>query len=698
MNSSRTGKTIVPTSVVSSGDGVGSLDQMLDAVVVGAPDPAASHAFLLVLSGTDPGRLHVLDRPEMVIGRSRFADIHISERALSQQHCKLTRHGENHRLFDLGSTNGTFVNDMRVQQADLKPGDVVRTGETVFTYMSGNHSGVGAGVGPGAGVGAPVGPAVAPGPGISASSGGYGASPPNALPAGISTSGQMSVSGSGPVHPASSSLVRSHPAAAPSPTMALARRPPQPLISVAEGGYAGSPQVLQVPQDMAAADDGPDLLARILWAIGFLRRYWLSILLCTMVGTGLGVASYKYLKPPARAEFEINLDPDASDNPVERARRANFEFFRSAQNNFKRPGLIHETLKQLGYTDVTADTIRGVQGGLEFNKVGEYTYKGAFSAPTADGAIAFLDVHLALYRDAEIDKALKVLLAEVQTLEAQLSQTDEQRISTNQAILAFKQEHSEGLPEKAAFHLQRELELGVERNRALGMLTRSSADAQVARKALRSEDPVLEARIEDAAPYATSIANLDQRLAEARAIGKGPEHPDVVSLEAEKRSLESKRDKILREGTTKVTRFKNPAYRTARGQLDEAEAAQRVAQADLARVTKELEEAEGIVDKLPRLQAEFLDLSRNQTTIQRQYDELFSQLNSTRVRLDLERAQAAARYEVITPPNVIPVSRLKTLIIRGGIGLFLGLFLGLGLGALRELRRYVTARLAAVRR
>ncbi len=670
MNSSRTGKTVVPTSVVSN-DRAGSLDQMLDAVVVGAPDPAASHAFLLVLSGTDPGRLHVLDRPEMVIGRSRFADIHISERALSQQHCKLTRHGENHRLFDLGSTNGTFVNDMRVQQADLKPGDVVRTGETVFTYMSGNQAAAGMGMSPGL---APTQP-----------------------PMGMSASGSTGHPQQ-PYPPAATQALARQPGHRPPPTTALARRPPQPLIAVGEGGYAGTPQVLAIPDMGGAAEDGPDLLARILWAIAFLRRYWLSILIFTVLGGGLGVASYKFFKPPARAEFEINLDPDASDNPVERARRANFEFFRSAQNNFKRPGLIHETLKQLGYTDVRPATIRGVQASIEFNKVGDYTYKGAFSAATADDAIAFLDVHLAMYRDAEIEKALKVLLAEVETMENQLSQTDEQRISTNQAILAFKQEHSEGMPEKSKFLFQRSMELTVERNRALAAASRASADAQVARKALRSEDPVLEARIQDARPYASNIANVNKQLAEALSAGKGPEHPDVIALETEKRTLESMRDKVLREGTTKVTKYNNPAYRAARSQLDQAEAAQRVAQADLARVTKELEETDGTVKNLPRLQAEYTDLSRNQATIQRQYDELFAQLNGTRVRLDLERAQAAARYEIITPPNVIPVSRLKTLLIRGAMGTFAGLFLGLGLGALREVRRYLVVRLAAVRR
>lgn len=660
MEYGRTGKTVIPGAV-----GVGGLDQMLDAVVVGAPDPAASNAFLLVLSGTDPGRLHVLDQPEMVIGRSRYANIHISERALSQQHCKLTRHGEHHRLFDLGSTNGTFVNDVRVQQADLKPGDVIRTGETVFTYMSGSQ-------------------AAMPSP----------SEQTMALPDQPPMRGGVRGVGA----PSTTALVRTRPAARPpGPGTALIRRAPQPLITVAEGGYAGAPQVLEVPMPMGTAE-GPDMLARILWAIAFLRRYWLSILLFTVLGGALGVGSYKFVKPPAKAEFEISLVPDASDNPTERMMRTNFEFFRSAQNNFKRPGLIHDTLKQLGETDVTPDRIRGVQSALEFNKVGEYTYAGAFSASTPEDAIAFLDVHLELYKEYELTKALKVLLSEVATLETQLAQAEEELNSTNQAILAFKQEHSEGLPEKSTFLLQRVLELSVERSRALGDVTRSSAEAQVARKALKSEDPEIEARLEESRPYAANIAQVDRELAQARSEGKGPEHPDVKRLEEEKQTLEALRDQVLSEGTSKVIKSKNPAYKTARTQATEAEAAQRVAQAELSRITKELEETEGMVEKLPRLQAEYSDLTRKAQAVQKQYDELFQQLNASRIRLDLERAQESARYEIITPPNVKPISRLKVLLTRAAAGLFVGLFLGVGLGGLREFRRYIAARLAAARR
>src|SRR5688572_20509787 len=168
---------------------------------------------------------------------------------------------------------------------------------------------------------------------------------------------------------------------------------------------------------LGAAEDGPDFIAQLMRIIAFFRRYWLSILILSMIGAGAGVASYKLFKPPAKAEFEISLVPAATDNPVEQQKRFNFEFFRSAQLNFLRPALIHQTLTELGERDVTPERIRQIQKRLEFQRTSEFSYEGSFEAASAEEATQFLDIHLRRYLDTEIDKALKVLLTEVKTLE-----------------------------------------------------------------------------------------------------------------------------------------------------------------------------------------------------------------------------------------------------------------------------------------
>jgi uncharacterized protein involved in exopolysaccharide biosynthesis len=662
MESSRPGRTYVPGEIVTGRtlvpgqtapqpqvQATGGLDKMLE-VVGGAPDPA-SQAFLLVISGTDPGRLHVIDRPEMVIGRSRYADVQVNERALSQQHAKLVRFGEFHRIFDLGSTNGTFVNDRRVQQADLRPGDTVRTGETIFTYMAGGTA--------------------------------ESVETTMALP---------HVASAGPAQ----SAMGIPPSAV--PPGALMRRmpelpvPPRDMVQP----YAAHPAVLEIPGPLPA--EGGDLLGQIIRIIEFVRRYWLSLLLCTMLGGAGGAATYKFRKPWANAEFEISLVPKVSDNPVTPFPQRSLEFFRNAQQNFLRPTLIHQTLEQLGETDVTPDRIRQIQERMQFQKTSEYMYHGSFSAPTSEEAVAFLDVHLKLYRDAEIEKALAQFSAEAETLEREVNMAQERLDSTEAALTSFKTENSAGLPDHAAEIYRQVIELGAARSSALSEVARAQADITVSKKRLKSEDPLIESHIEESKPYAEGIATARKRLAELRAQGKGEQHPDVVEAKENLVALEALRDEVLENGTTKIVKSKNPLYKGARNSLDEAEAAYRVATSELGRITKDIEKYEELKGKLPRLEAEYAELTRTYEATQKQFEEMSYKLSTTRVQLELERAQASTRYDIITPPNVKPVSRLGTIIKRSMMGAALGLLLGIGLGVIRELRRYVAARMSAVRR
>ena len=66
----------------------------------------------------------------MVIGRED-ADITIEDAEISRRHAEVRPSGDGIEIEDLGSTNGTFVNDQRIEGARvLSPGDVVRVGQT----------------------------------------------------------------------------------------------------------------------------------------------------------------------------------------------------------------------------------------------------------------------------------------------------------------------------------------------------------------------------------------------------------------------------------------------------------------------------------------------------------------------------------------------------------------------------------------
>jgi hypothetical protein len=70
----------------------------------------------------------------VTVGRARTSDIVLDESFVSSTHARFVPRGQFFYVEDLGSTNGTFVNDRRVTEAQLKLDTRVRIGETVFRY------------------------------------------------------------------------------------------------------------------------------------------------------------------------------------------------------------------------------------------------------------------------------------------------------------------------------------------------------------------------------------------------------------------------------------------------------------------------------------------------------------------------------------------------------------------------------------
>lgn len=91
---------------------------------------------LAVLEGPDRGRRFTLRAPGAQIGASRDNDIVLGDDAISKQHLFLELTPQGVLLKDLGSTNGTFLDRVRVQSAFVPPGGRIRAGHTVLVLES----------------------------------------------------------------------------------------------------------------------------------------------------------------------------------------------------------------------------------------------------------------------------------------------------------------------------------------------------------------------------------------------------------------------------------------------------------------------------------------------------------------------------------------------------------------------------------
>ena len=97
-------------------------------------------ACLVQYSGTNLGKRYMLDMPEMIIGRGGNCKIVINEQSVSRQHAMCSRTGDDIGLEDLGSSNGTFVNDKKIDgKVTLNDGDFIRLGNLLFKYFTHNN-------------------------------------------------------------------------------------------------------------------------------------------------------------------------------------------------------------------------------------------------------------------------------------------------------------------------------------------------------------------------------------------------------------------------------------------------------------------------------------------------------------------------------------------------------------------------------
>jgi two-component system cell cycle response regulator len=101
--------------------------------------PVGKEACLVVIYGMDLGKKYNLEQPAIIIGRSSKSDIQVDQESVSRNHAKIINTGKTIILRDLGSTNGTYVNDELIDEYVLRDGDFIKIGRTIFKFLSGNN-------------------------------------------------------------------------------------------------------------------------------------------------------------------------------------------------------------------------------------------------------------------------------------------------------------------------------------------------------------------------------------------------------------------------------------------------------------------------------------------------------------------------------------------------------------------------------
>src|ERR1043165_5081270 len=76
-----------------------------------------------------------LTKETISIGRTPENDIELKDSLISRKHTSIVKKGDRYVVYDLGSSNGTFVNHERVEMKPLDNGDVIRVGDSEITYV-----------------------------------------------------------------------------------------------------------------------------------------------------------------------------------------------------------------------------------------------------------------------------------------------------------------------------------------------------------------------------------------------------------------------------------------------------------------------------------------------------------------------------------------------------------------------------------
>ena len=89
-----------------------------------------------IIEGFQSGSEMTIGKEGLLIGRTE-GNLILSENIVSRKHAVLYKQNDSYFIEDLKSTNGTYINNYRITKSVLKPGDIIKIGNTALQFLKG---------------------------------------------------------------------------------------------------------------------------------------------------------------------------------------------------------------------------------------------------------------------------------------------------------------------------------------------------------------------------------------------------------------------------------------------------------------------------------------------------------------------------------------------------------------------------------
>jgi pSer/pThr/pTyr-binding forkhead associated (FHA) protein len=435
----------------------------------------------------------------------------------------------------------------------------------------------------------------------------------------------------------------------------------------------------------------------------YARRYGRLLGAGAAFGLGLGLLQVWIHPPPGSAWFEMSLV--STDRPSGSSDAPSPPVFTGAESTFRSLPLIKKTLTDLGLSNASDAFASDIQSELTFEPVSynSKVYRGTYQDSSPQAAVRFLNQHVQVYIESELDKLLKVLKNDAAFDREQEQRAFERVAESRGQRGAFSDEHPEAVPKDA--------KLPPEMSRARLAPTASADRIQQAiastRRALHNAYTQIQTK--KAQPYLERASKAESDIAEAHARGLRDEHPEIKNLRNLEASLRTRANALLAAEPSESEQALDPQIAGLKEELADLEERLRqrpastqtttgpLEPAALSTTASALEPAPAPAARAPaasvaQLKIQYGELSREYERAKTEHEALMKKRETTDRQLERERTSAEARYDIITPPTAAKSSVFRALVKRGLMGTFVGFTLALLAAAYLELRRILIVR------